>query len=202
MTQTAESIEAESAIVRSQLVEVGADIRHRADPTAIVDAAKASFQRRIEEAPQFLKQNASPIGMVVLGGALGAALTGYLSTSRRSASTASRIATSSPGIQVRASSTKRPQLKAALLSGAGVGLGYLAGMFIPATPAEERLLDQPKAVLRQHLDDFLKENSRGMKMAVANVFGVSRLSAVALVGLAMVAELMATPRPRGKPTSP
>jgi hypothetical protein len=55
MKQTAESIEAEAALVRSQLVAVGADIRHHADPAVIVDAAKASFKRRAGDAPSFLK---------------------------------------------------------------------------------------------------------------------------------------------------
>ena len=86
MKQTAESIEAEAALVRSQLVAVGADIRHHADPAVIVDAAKASFKRRAEEAPSFLKENATPIGMVLLGGAFGAVLTGLVSHSRRSPS--------------------------------------------------------------------------------------------------------------------
>ena len=43
MKQTAESIEAESALVRSQLIAVATDIRHHVDPTVIVDAAKLSF---------------------------------------------------------------------------------------------------------------------------------------------------------------
>ena len=76
MKQTAESIEAEAALVRSQLVVVAADIRHRADPTLIVDAAKSSLNRRAEEIPAFLKQNANPVGMLLLGGTLGCALTG------------------------------------------------------------------------------------------------------------------------------
>ena len=53
---------------------------------------------------------------------------------------------------------------------------------------EERLLGPPKAVLGQHLDEFLKEHTRGIKMAAANVFGLSRLSATTLVGLAMLVE--------------
>ena len=65
MKQTAESIEAEAALVRSQLVAVGADIRHQADPAVIVDAAKASFKRRAEDAPSFLKKNANAIGRLI-----------------------------------------------------------------------------------------------------------------------------------------
>jgi len=64
-----------------------------------------------------------------------------------------------------------------------------------------RLLGQPKAVLGQHLDEFLKEHTRGIKMAAANVFGLSRLSATTLVGLAMLAEALGTSRRRSKPDS-
>ena len=88
--QTAEAIEAEAARVRAQLVEVGADIRSHVDPVAVVDAAKASFTRRSKDAPAFLKKNASPIGLVLLGGACGATLIGLLSPSRKARSTRGR----------------------------------------------------------------------------------------------------------------
>ena len=54
MKHTPEAIEAQSAELRAQLVSVGADIRHHADPSVVVDAAKESFKRRVEEAPAFL----------------------------------------------------------------------------------------------------------------------------------------------------
>lgn len=190
MKQTAESIEAEAALVRSQLVAVGADIRHHADPAVIVDAAKASFKRRAEDAPSFLKENATPIGMVLLGGAFGAVLTGLLSHSRRSPSGAPQVRSSASSFESVARPSVRSQANAALLSSVGVGLGYIAGMSVPISAAEERLLGPPKAVLGQHLDEFLKEHTRGIKMAAANVFGLSRLSATTLVGLAMLAEAL------------
>ena len=201
MNQTAESIEAESALVRAQLVAVGADIRHHADPAVIVDAAKASFKRRTEGAPSFLKQNATPIGMVMLGGAFGAVLTGLFSPSPRSSS-GSNVTSAASSVQNVARPSMRSQIDAALLSTAGVGLGYVAGMFVPNSAAEERLLGQPKAVLSERLDDFLKEHTQGMKLAVANLFGLSRLSATMLVGLAMLTEALGSPRKYSKPGSP
>ena len=201
MKQTAESIEAEAALVRSQLVAVGADIRHQADPAVIVDAAKASFKRRAQDAPSFLKENATPIGMVLLGGAFGAVLTGLFSHSRRSPSVAPRVTNGASPVESVARPSVRSQANAALLSSVGVGLGYVAGMFVPNSATEERLLSQPKAVLGQHLDEFLKQHTRGMKMAAANVFGLSRLSATTLVGVAMLAEALGTSRRRSKPDS-
>ena len=190
MKQTAESIEAEAALLRSQLMAVGADIRHHADPTVLVDAAKSSFKRRVEEAPTFLRENANPLGMVMLGGIFGATLTGLFSQSRRSQSIASNINDNYSSVEAVGHPSVRLQAKAALLSSLGVALGYVAGMFVPISSTEERLLGQPKAVLSQHLDDFLKEHTRGMKIAAANVFGISRLSAATLVGLAMLAEAL------------
>jgi hypothetical protein len=201
MKQTAESIEAEAAVVRSQLVAVGADIRQHADPAAIVDTAKASFKKRAEDVPAFLTKNSSPISMVVLGCALGAAVTGLFSRSKRPAPVTSGVAESPsvPGGGLQ--STLRSQGNAALLSSVGVGLGYVAGMFVPTSSAEERYLGQPKAVLGQSLDDFLKAHSNDMKMAVANAFGLSRLSAVTLVGLAMLAEALEKAKPVSNPDS-
>ena len=201
MNQTAESIEAESAVLRAQLAAVGADIRHHADPAVIVDAAKASFKRRAEGAPSFLKKNATPIGMVMLGGAFGAVLTGLFSPSRRSSS-ASKVTNAAASAQPVARPSIRSNVDAALLSSAGIGLGYVAGMFVPISATEDRLLGQPKAVLGQHLDDFLKEHTQGMKLAVANLFGLSRLSATTLVGLALFAEALGSPPRRSKADSP
>jgi hypothetical protein len=81
-----------------------------------------------------------------------------------------------------------------LLSSIGVGLGYIAGMFVPTSSIEERLLSQPKAVLVQRLNEFSKDHTQGMKMAAANIFGISRWSAATLVGLAMLAESLEKPR--------
>jgi drug/metabolite transporter (DMT)-like permease len=201
MKQTAESIEAEAALVRSQLMAVGADIRQHADPTVIVEAAKSSFTRRVEYVPTFLKENANPLVMVMLGGTFGVVLTGLFSQSRRSQSIASNLNDNYSSAEGVGHPSVQLQAKAALLSGLGVALGYVAGMFVPASSTEERLLGQPKAVLSQHLDDFLKEHARGMKIAAANVFGISRLSAATLVGLAMLAEALGNPRGRSKPDS-
>ena len=194
MKPTAESIEAEAALIRSQLVAVGADIRHRADPAVIVDAAKASFKRRTEGVPTFLKENATPIGMVMLGGAFGAVLTGLFSQSRSSPSVAPKAIDKSTVGEGGLPPSVRSQAKAALLSTIGMGLGYVAGMFVPTSSTEERLFGQPKAVLSERLDDFLKEHMRGMKLAAANLFGASRLSAVTLIALAMLAEALGTTR--------
>ena len=67
-----------------QLVEVGADIRAHADPTFILDAARASFSKRSREVPAYLRRNASPIGLVLLGGAVGATLIGLAARPRKS----------------------------------------------------------------------------------------------------------------------
>jgi hypothetical protein len=201
MIQTAESIETESALVRSQLVTVAADIRHHADPTVIVDAAKASFKRRTDDVPTFLKQNANPLGMLVLGGAVGAVLTGFFAPSRRSASAPSKITERSSSAPDGLPPNVRSKANAALLSTVGVGLGYVAGMFVPTSTTEERFLEQPKEVLSQHLDEFLQKHTHGMKMTAANAFGLSRLSAVTLVGLAMFAEVVGKARPSAKSVS-
>ena len=63
-------------------------------------------------------------------------------------------------------------------------------MFVPKTPAEERLLGEPKAVLSAKLDEFLQQHSRGIKLAAANLFGVSRFSAAMLVAMAAAAEAL------------
>lgn len=191
MNQTADQVEADAARVRRQLVTIGTDIRHQADPSVIIDTAKTSFKRRTEGVPTFLKENATPIGMVMLGGAMGAVLTGLFTRPSKGAVAAPRPLTN--GSYSRAPSqqpTTQVKAKAALLSTLGLGLGYVAGMFVPKTPTEERVFAEPKAVLGEKLDDFLKANTRGMKMAAVNAFGASRISATALIGLAVVAELL------------
>jgi hypothetical protein len=192
--QTADSIEAEAARVRAQLVEVGADLRSHVDPVALVDVAKASFTRRSEGVPPFLKKNASPIGLVLLGGAFGATLIGLLSPPRKKDLPATG-AVDPPGTDAVASPTAKAHLGAVLLSTVSVGLGYVGGMFVPKTTAEERLLGEPKAVLSAKLDEFLQQHSRGMKLAAANLFGVSRISAAMLVALAAAAEALGVSRP-------
>ncbi len=200
MKQTAESIEAEAALVRSQLVAVGADIRHRADPTLIVDAVKASFERQAQVVPALLRQNAAPIGMILLGGTVGAFLTGLFSPSRRARPVMSKVE-DDPRVEGVSGPTLRSQANAALLSSVGVGLGYIAGLFIPTTSAEERFLGQPKAVLSERLDEFLQQHTRDMKAAAANAFGISRLSATTLIGLALLAEALGISRQPVNPDS-
>lgn len=200
MKQTAESIEAEAALVRSQLVAVGADIRHRADPTLIVDAVKASFERQAQVVPALLRQNAAPIGMILLGGTVGAFLTGLFSPSRRARPVMSKVE-DDPRVEGVSGPTLRSQANAALLSSVGVGLGYFAGLFIPTTSAEERFLGQPKAVLSERLDEFLQQHTRDMKAAAANAFGISRLSATTLIGLALLAEALGISRQPVNPDS-
>jgi hypothetical protein len=193
--QTAETVEAEAAHVRAQLVEVGAELRSHVDPIAVVDAAKASFARRSRDAPAFLKKNASPIGMMLLGGAFGATLIGLLSPSRKARSSAAGVIDPLATGAVESPNAKA-QLEAALLSTVSVGLGYVGGMFVPNTSAEERLFGEPKEVLSAKLDEFLQQHSRGMKLAAANLFGVSRLSAAMLIALAAAAEALGVSRRR------
>ena len=188
--QTAESVEAEAARVRMQLIEVGGDIRSHVDPSAVVDAAKASFTRRSKDAPAFLKRNASPIGLVLLGGAAGATVIGLLGPSRKTRSRTAATVDVGPLANAGAATTTKIQLEAALLSIVGVGLGYVGGMFVPKTPAEERLLGEPKAMLSAKLDEFLQQHSQGMKLATANLFGVSRFSAAMLIVMAAAAETL------------
>jgi hypothetical protein len=188
--QTAESVEAEAARVRAELIATGADIRAHVDPAAVVDAAKASFYRRSKDAPAFLKKNASPIGLVLLGGAFGATAVGLFLPPRKARSHLR------PGTNVErdttrfGSPTKKAQFEAAILSAGGVGLGYVGGLFVPKTSAEERLLGEPKALLHAKLDEFLQQHSRGIKLAAANLFGISRFSAAMLVALAAAAEAL------------
>lgn len=200
--QTAESVEAEAARVRLQLIEVGGDIRAHVDPSVVVDAAKASFARRSKDVPAFLKKNASPIGLVLLGGAASATLIGLLSPSRKTRSRTPAAVDVAPLAGARTTPTTKIQLETALLSAVGVGLGYVGGMFVPKTPAEERLLGEPKAVLSAKLDEFLQQHSHGMKLATANLFGVSRFSAAMLIAMAGAAEALGISDRNGRKTLP
>jgi hypothetical protein len=187
--RTAESVEAEAARLRAQLVDVGTDLRAHADPTRVVDAAKASFTRRTGEIPNVLRKNASPIALVLLGGAVGATLIGIFSPRKP------RVRGSEPSDPMLANEKPagpgtKAQLEAALLSTASVGLGYVGGMFMPSTPLENKYLGAPKAAISAQFDAFLNQHVQGMKLATANLFGVSRLSAAALIGLAAAAEIL------------
>jgi hypothetical protein len=195
MKQTAERIETESALVRTQLTAAGEALRKRVDPTVVFDAAKASFKRRAEGAPSFMRKNATPIGMLVLGGALGAASISYYPRPPRSASPSPKNKSIAPSTDIVAKLALRSRAFAALLSALSIGLGYVGGMYVPVSTTEERLLGQPKAVLREHLDDFLTEHARGMKLVVANAFGLSRWSAVCLVAMALLVEAVGKPPP-------
>lgn len=77
-----------------------------------------------------------------------------------------------------------------MLSTTSVALGYVGGMFIPKTPLEDKYLGPPKAAARAQLDAFLDQHMQSMKLAVANLFGVSRLAATTLIGLAAAAEAL------------
>lgn len=124
---------------------------------------------------------------MLLGGAFGATLIGLLSPSRKARSPAAEVI-DPLAAGAAASPNAKAQLEAALLSTVSVGLGYVGGMFVPNTSAEERLFGKPKAVLSAKLDEFLQQHARGMKLAAANLFGVSRLSAAMLIALAAAAE--------------
>ena len=200
MNQTVESVEAESALIRSQLLSVGAEIRHRVDPTVLIDAASASFKRRASDVPSFLTKNATPIGMVILGGAMGSVVTGWLLRSPQKEFVARPQAEKVSAGAITPSSRWSHSLTV-VVTAISIGLGYVAGMLIPNSPAEERLFGQYKAVLSELLDGFLREHARGMKLAAANLFGASHLSATALLGLAMLAEAFANPAQPAKPDS-
>ena len=200
--QTAEGVEAEAARVRAQLIDFGADLRAHADPTVIVDAAKASFARRSKDVPRFLEKNASPILLVLVGGALGATVTGLFASSKRRPRASEAFQTKSDANATPSAIVRPPtkaQLEAALLSTASVGLGYVAGMFIPNTPLEEKYLGAPKAAVSTQLNGFLEQHMQSMKLAAANLFGVSRLSAAALIGLAVAAETLGVTRRQKAP---
>lgn len=130
---------------------------------------------------------------MLLGGAFGATLIGLLSPSRKARSSEAGVI-DPPATGAAASPNAKAQLEAALLSMVSVGLGYVGGMFVPNSPAEERLFGEPKAVLSAKLDDFLQQHARGMKLAAANLFGVSRLSAAMLIALAASAEALGVSR--------
>ena len=102
--QTAESVEVEAARVRAELVATGADIRAHVDPAAVVDAAKASFNRRSKDAPAFLKRNASPIGLVLLGGAFGATAVGLFLPPRKARSACARMSSGAEHDRLRSPS--------------------------------------------------------------------------------------------------
>lgn len=197
MTQTAEAIEAEAAQVRSQLIVVGGSIRHQTDPAVIVDAAKANIVRRAQGAPDFLKRQATPIGLVVLGGALGALAAGAFSKGRVAAP-GTRISTQRPSVSVstRQMPPVRTQIQTALLSAAGLGMGYLASLFVPVSDKEEALLADAKAIVRDQLNLIVNNKMQGMKGALSHAFGVSRLSGTLLLGLAMLAEFSSPTKPR------
>ena len=194
MKQTPEAIEAQSAELRAQLFSVGASIRHHADPSLVVDAAKEAFKRRTAEAPAFLKANATPIGMLLLGGALAAAMSSMLSKSLPATVSRSSVeAEASPTTKATEGAsgpTIRSQVRAAMLSGAGLGLGYLAGIFVPTTTAEERFLGEPKALLSLHLNQFVNRNAEGMKKSAVNAFGVSRIAGMLVVITTLLAEAL------------
>ena len=193
--QTAESVEAEAARVRMQLVEVGADIRAHADPTFILDAARASFSKRSREVPAYLRRNASPIGLVLLGGAVGATFIGLAARPRKSTGETEPSVSSRGDVRTP---QRKARLEAALLSTVSVGLGYVGGLFVPNTPTEQRLLGEPKAVLSARLDAFLNQHTHAMRMAAAKLFGASQISAAMLVALAAAAETLGVPRRAGR----
>ena len=194
--QAADSIEAEAALLRAQILTAGADLRLRADPAAIVEMGKAAMRRKTKAIPGFLKENGSPVGLVLLGGAAGAVVTGLFS--KRRAALPPQPASTGLSASAMPKPPLRAHARAVLLSTLGVGLGYFAGLLVPNSAVEEQLVGQPKAVLRERLDEFLQANMRGMKLAVFDLFGVSRLSAAALIGLAVIAQALGGPTPKAQ----
>ena len=132
--------------------------------------------------------------MVMLGGALGVAVTGLFSRRAPSGVAPSNNYAAAPTKGVAASPSLGSKVNASVLSVVSVGLGYFAAMFIPSSATEDRLLGEPKAVLKQRLDEFLQQHSDGVKKATANALGLSRLSATTLVGLAMLADVLGASR--------
>lgn len=197
--QTVEGVDAEAAVIRSQLLNIGADIRRRVDPSALADRATASISERAKSLPNFLRKESSPIGLILLGGAVGAVVTGMVTKPRI---THSASATAPAGLSANGTATSRPnvrkQLQAGLLSAVGLGLGYVAGHMVPSTSVEDAYLGQPKEILRQQLNGFIETNTQGMKKAALNIFGASRLSATALIALAIVGQALLSPQQKVK----
>jgi len=199
--QTAESVEAEAAKVRSQLLNVGADIRRRVDPSVLADKATATISERAKSVPDFLKKQSSPIGLILLGGAVGAVATGMFAKpnqSKRAVSDTPASTTLEVSVAAVSKPPLRKQVQAGLLSAVGLGLGYVAGLMVPSTSVEESYLEQPKAILRQQLNSFVDANTQGMKQAALNLFGASRLSATALIGLAIIGQALLPPQQKAK----
>jgi hypothetical protein len=93
------------------------------------------------------------------------------------------------------------QATAAAIGALGLGLGFAGSAFVPKTHAEEQLLSEPKAILKERVDQLLNQHARGMTSAAWGLFGASRLSAAMLLGLALVAEVIKQP-PSAKPGAP
>ncbi len=206
--QSAEEVERQAAAVRAQLAALGADIRRRASPAALMDSARASVTSRIGVVPARLSAQAFPVGLVLAGGALGVLATSLFSKrGPPAASVAREPRDAAKGVEgaklavpqsVAAAAPQRAPAKAVALSILGVGFGYLGGLLLPETPTEDRMLAQPKAILRDNLDRFLQSHTNGMKHSAFALFGASRYSAATLIGLGLLAQAMAAPT-TGKP---
>jgi hypothetical protein len=195
---TADTIEAEAAILRSRVLAVGADIRTRADPTYIMAAARSTARRQLRNAPDFIKNNAASIGLVASGGAIGVVATRFFSRSRigrvhRVAGDPSRAAASAPREGAPSFSS---QAKAIALSALAIGVGYVGGLLVPNTSTDRPIFGQPNAVLRGRLDELVKFNMRGMKLAALNMVGSSGLPSSMLVVFAMLSRFLFDPSPR------
>ena len=169
-----------------------------------MESARASVTSRIGVVPARLSAQAFPVGLVLAGGALGAIATSYFSSrvappasarERSSKLAAKRFdVAEAPLPQSRpAAPPQRVPAKAVALSILGVGFGYLGGLLLPETPTEDRMLAQPKAILRDNLDRFLQAHTNGMKQSAFALFGASRYSAATLIGLGLLAQAMAAP---------
>jgi hypothetical protein len=210
--QSADAVEAEAARVRSQLAITGADIRRRASPAALMESAQTSLKRSLGSVSGKLSEQFYPVALVSIGGALGVIATSLFSnrkgkvTPLSSAPAANAATAPLPARSplrargpVPARRSFHRQTKAGMLSIIGIGAGYLAGLLLPDSPTEQRLFARPKAVLRDRIDTLLQDHFKGMKLAAFNLFGASRLSAAALIGLSLLAQILSEPpsKPQG-----
>ena len=84
---SADQIELVSADMRSELMSVGADIRRRASPKALMDTAQASLKLRVENVPARLSDNSVAVALVLAGGAIGVIGTTAFSNRKRETKT-------------------------------------------------------------------------------------------------------------------
>jgi hypothetical protein len=199
-----DGIEAEAMRVRAELRTTGADLRRRLRPEAVASAIKTRAARQADraaahlpEAAGILSRKAAGAGLVVLGTAIGTALTQMAKERSRTGQPAgppsdetapSPDECASDPAPAPSGSSASTQLKTAGLSALGIGLGYVIGSAIPPTAIEHELFDEPGAALKHQATEFMTAHAAGMKRSLADSFGVSRVAAALLVALALIGD--------------